>query len=56
MGVAVYEARHDHASTGANFHSIARQRKVFYAAGRTDLLQDPITHQERPVMDNGQFL
>ena len=53
--VAVHESGHHHAAAGADFHGIAGQREVLHTARRTDLLENSVAHQQRPIVNDGQL-
>ena len=47
MGVAVNETEHYQASAGADFQGVGCQRELLHASRRANLLENPITHQQR---------
>ena len=54
--MAIHKAWHDNTSAGADFDRVARQREVLHTACRPDLLNNPITHEQRTIVNNSQLL
>jgi hypothetical protein len=55
MGVAVYKSGHYHSSRSIHIDGFAGQRQIFHAPCRADFLYDAIVHQQRPILNYGQF-
>ena len=53
--VAIYKAGHHHASRGVDVDRALRGRQVFDSTGRPNFLDDPVSNQQRAILDNSQF-
>ena len=52
MGVAIDESRHDDPASGVDFDGVARLSEVLDTAGRADLDQKAVAHEDGAIVNH----